>query len=297
MEALGKPLYPIKRHWREAYNYEKQSPSEHLKLLEKFLEIAPEITPQDEETLNRPVLSHPDLSPSNIFVSDDYEITTLIDWQHSCIMPLFLHCTIPTSLQNYGDDVSEAKEVPLPPSGSDDLSEQERAEQAEMYRRRHVHYVYMTDTEKRNPLRFRALQYPFNTLRSKLSVRSGEPWAGESVTFKADLIRATQSWPPLTANGEGLFRPCPIEFTDDEIAKCLKLDEEQKDADQDFEGLCEAAGASAPDGWMPVEHFDRSREVQAEMKEVALQQADSDEERAQMTQHWIFDDFDEEEYS
>jgi hypothetical protein len=62
--------------------------------------------------MNRFCIRHPDLQPSNIMVkksvdSGKWEIISLIDWQHTCILPLFLHAGIPQRLQNHNDPVSD----------------------------------------------------------------------------------------------------------------------------------------------------------------------------------------------
>jgi len=52
--------------------------------------IAPYIVPRENDALVHPTLRHPDLQPNYVFVSDDVEITGLIDGQHCAILPVFL---------------------------------------------------------------------------------------------------------------------------------------------------------------------------------------------------------------
>ncbi|PSN69915.1 hypothetical protein BS50DRAFT_618879 [Corynespora cassiicola Philippines] len=84
----GQSLHPIQRLQREVYNYQKQSPLDHLDSLHKYLQIASYLIPYNK-TSTRPTLRHPNLQPNNVFVSDELEITGLIDWQNCAILPLF----------------------------------------------------------------------------------------------------------------------------------------------------------------------------------------------------------------
>ncbi len=108
LKKFGRALQPFQRLRREVYNYQAQSHLEHIMNLEKYLKVAPHLVSRDCPALHRPVLRHPDLQPNNIFVSNKLEIKGLIDWQHSTVLPLFLQCGIPQSLQNYGDEISES---------------------------------------------------------------------------------------------------------------------------------------------------------------------------------------------
>lgn len=99
LARYGRPLFPFNRMLRETFNLEKQVPSVHLDSLQKYLQISSELIP-DREALTRPIIRHPDLRPSNIFVSDDYEITSLIDWQYATALPLFLQSGIPDDLES-----------------------------------------------------------------------------------------------------------------------------------------------------------------------------------------------------
>ena len=84
------------------------SPKMYIDLLEKYLSVAPFLLPEDRgNPFNRPMLRHPgnhpqaifaylsnqsyvDLNPTNLFVSDSYEVSCIIDWQHTIILPLLL---------------------------------------------------------------------------------------------------------------------------------------------------------------------------------------------------------------
>ncbi|KAI4609381.1 hypothetical protein J4E80_008631 [Alternaria sp. BMP 0032] len=300
LTKFGRPLHPFQHLRREIYNYQKQSPLDHLACLEKYLRIAPHLIPHDNEALARPTLRHPDLQPNNIIVSDKLEITGLIDWQHCAILPLFLQCGIPNSLQNYGDAVSESLEVPELPPNFEDLSEREQFEQAVLLRRRQLHYYYIAKTAELNPIHYDALAHDFSVVRRKLFDHASEPWEGDNVTLKADLIYLTENWsritaPQSSARGDSKI-PCPISFTEDEVTECKRLHAAQIEADEQLQACRDVVGIG-PEGWVPLEQYEETRQRERKLKAAALEAAESDEERASLEEHWIFDDIDEEEYS
>jgi hypothetical protein len=69
-----------------------------MEYLKKYLQIAPDLVPKHDDNMTRPSIRHPDLQSNNVFVSQNLEITGLIDWQHCAIFPLFLQAGIPGSL-------------------------------------------------------------------------------------------------------------------------------------------------------------------------------------------------------
>ncbi|KGO63638.1 Aminoglycoside phosphotransferase [Penicillium italicum] len=292
LEKFGRPLQPFQRLRREVYNYQSQSHLEHAVALEKYLQIAPYLIPQECPALLRPTIRHPDLQPNNIFISDDLNVTGLIDWQHSTILPLFLQCGIPESLQNYGDEISESLQLPTLPSNFDELEEMERFQQAELLRRRQLHYFYVKLTAERNPEHYEALTLDFSTLRRRLFDHSSDPWEGDNVTLTADLIELSRKWTDLTRD---MTTPCPISFSDDELTECLRLKRAQSGADEQFQACQEAIGVGH-EGWVPLANYDDAKRSERKLKADALDAAETEEEQTRLQENWIFDDFCEEEY-
>ncbi|KAF1943375.1 hypothetical protein EJ02DRAFT_502228 [Clathrospora elynae] len=284
----------------QIYNYKKQSPFEHLYSLEKYLRIAPYLIPNGNETLARPTLRHPGLQPNNVFVSDDLNITGLIDWQHWAILPLFLQCGIPNSLQNYGDSVSDSLTPPQLPHNFDELSESEQFEQVMLLRRRQLHYFYVAATAKFNPTHYDALTYDFSILRRKLFDHASSPWEGDNVSLKTDLIHLERNWSNITTSSSSTNNdarpPCPIAFSEDEVSESLRLNAAQADADEQLQACRDAIGIG-PEGWVTSEQYNEIKGRESKLKADALEAAESEEERLRLCEHWIFDDFDEEEYS
>ncbi|EER29794.1 hypothetical protein CPC735_011120 [Coccidioides posadasii C735 delta SOWgp] len=292
LKRFGRPLQPFQRLRREMYNYQAQSHLEHIVNLEKYLQIAPHLIPRDCPALHRPVLRHPDLQPNNIFVSSDLEIKGLIDWQHSTVLPLFLQCGIPQSLQNYGDEISESLQTPTLPRNFDELEEIQRFQHAEIFRKRQLHYLYVKLTADKNPEHYDALTYHLSALRRRIFHHASDPWEGDNMTLKADLVTLSRNWGGANRDAR---TPCPIFFSGDESSECLRLAREQSDADEQFQACQEAIGV-ANEGWVPVAYYDEAKGRERKLKADALDAAETKEERARIEENWIFDDFCEEDY-
>lgn len=260
----------------------------------------PYLVPDGNSTLVRPTMRHPDLQPNNIFVTDDFRIASVIDWQHCTILPLFLQCGIPNSLQNYGDSISESLTFPELPPNFDELSENAQFRETMLLHRRQVHYFYVVATASLNPTHYDALTANFSILRRKLFVHASDPWQGDIVSLKNDLIDLTKNWDKVVAsqsNTDGETRhPCPIAFSEDEVAECLCLHDAQVDADESLRD-CRDLIDIGVEGWVPAELYDEIKQREQEFKAEALKAAESEEERQQVFEHWVFDDFEEEEYS
>src|ERR1700744_1806334 len=102
LKLYGRDRFPFDRHHRETLNYEKSSFVDHSRNLDRYLRMARYLIPK-KGSLLRPILRHPDLQPHNIFVSKDYKVVGLIDWQHASALPLFLHAGVPEYWKHTSD--------------------------------------------------------------------------------------------------------------------------------------------------------------------------------------------------
>ncbi|KNG85056.1 phosphotransferase family protein [Aspergillus nomiae NRRL 13137] len=123
----------------------------------------------------------------------------LIDWQHRTILPLFLQCVIPDSLQNYGDGVSKSLQEPTLPSNFNELKLEEH-----VLRRRIVHYA-------------------------------SDPWEGDNVTLKSNLNALSRKWVDINGGNASL---CPLVYSDTESNECLRLAHAQAEADEQLK-ICQ----------------------------------------------------------
>lgn len=111
----------------------------------------------DRPELNRPTIRHPDLAPRNIFVSSGGRITGLLDWQYTVVQPLFIQAKVPDHFQNYGDDESDRLQTPRLPEGFDDMDDEEKESERDLYGRRLLHYIYFGSTSIQNKPHFHAM--------------------------------------------------------------------------------------------------------------------------------------------
>jgi hypothetical protein len=186
----------------------------------------------------------------------------------------------------------------LPPS-FDELSDSEKFQEVLLLRRRQLHYFYVATTAKLNPAHYDVLTENFSTLRRKLFDHASYPWEGDSVTLKADLIQLTRNWTDVvtskSSTSDNATIPCPIAFSEDEVTECLRLHTAHIEADEQLQACRDVIGIGT-EGWVPVEQYDEIKQRESKLKADALEAAESEEERQKLIEHWIFDDFDEEEY-
>jgi hypothetical protein len=183
---------------REIYNYEPQSHLEHMESLQNYLRIKPQLGPRYHRDLARRTITHPDLQPNNVFVSEDLEITGVIDWQHCSILPLFLQCGIPASLQNYGDVVSDTLQTPQLPPNFDELGEREQFEQVLLFRKRQLHYFYVTRTAKLNLVHHNALARDSSICDASSSATQAIPGRAITSPSKPTWSSSPEIWPKLS---------------------------------------------------------------------------------------------------
>ncbi|KAI4954160.1 hypothetical protein J4E91_001870 [Alternaria rosae] len=117
----------------ESFGYKKQDPQDHVHPLADYIRLVTHLVPKDA-TVHSPTLRHPDLSPNNILISDDRQITGFIDWQHSEVLPTFLAADIPMAFANYADEESRNFTKPKLPKNLASMADKERAEVEELYR-------------------------------------------------------------------------------------------------------------------------------------------------------------------
>ncbi|KAJ5558044.1 hypothetical protein N7535_009534 [Penicillium sp. DV-2018c] len=299
MKLHAKPRLPYERLYRGIFKFRKVSPDTHIRTLLDYLKLAPFLGFGAGTTLHRPVIRHPDFQPNNILVSDSNEIVGFIDWQHSSILPLGLAAGIPQHFQNYGDPLSdELRQPPLElPSNFGSLSPSEQASVRLTYQKRLVHFFYAALTMRLNEVHYNAIFDNTAILRQRLFKSAGTPWEGDSVTLRADMVRAIESWGNLIASSSGTsnegapFSP-PTQYSDEVVQETLDLDSQQKDADIAMEQMRHALDVDVL-GWVPNSEYEAAKELAAEMKARMLEAAETAEDITEVRDHFPFDDFDE----
>ncbi|KAJ5568609.1 hypothetical protein N7450_011095, partial [Penicillium hetheringtonii] len=305
LEEFGKPLVPFQRLRRELYAYKPQSHLEHLQNLKKYLAIAPYLIPTGPNTyLQRPVIRHPDLQPNNVIVTEDLDVKGLIDWQYSTILPLFLQSGVPLSIRSQG--IIEPWKQPAPPLKpskiGNNVSKKERLHQEELARKGRLHHEYIKKTAEFNPEHDKALSERFNKLRRRLWHHVNDPWEGDVVTLKADLIVLSRKWGEITGHIDSdidsdseVNDTCPISFSKEEIKECLRLNAAQADADDQLKECQDIIGVCS-EGWTPSASFEKAKAREKKLKAETFEAVETEEERKRLKENWIFDDFCEDDY-
>ncbi|KAJ2915680.1 hypothetical protein MD484_g4713, partial [Candolleomyces efflorescens] len=294
LRKFGQPLLPMRRERRRSYKYQPQSPWLHVENLEQFLSITPSLVPRDP-ALSRFSIRHPDLRPDNILVSrspgSGCKIVGLSDWKHASILPMFLLAGVPRALHVFGDIIPEPMAPPSLPDDFDKLSEPQQAREKRLYILALVHYHYVTNTKEYNQPHFAALTDPLHALRRRLFQYGGAPWEGESADLKMALIEASKRWDEFTAGRVA----CPLEFDADDLHDMAALGKDLDSETRGFE-MIQSMGGVGEEGWVPFEDYNFSASFLKEIKQGAIETAQSAEDREDIV-HWPWDDMDEVVYT
>ena len=221
-----------------------------------------------------------------------FKVVSLFDWQHTTILPLFRFADLPEFLLYDGDPISQSATPPSRPENFDDLDETEQTAAEEAYRSRLIHYHYVKNMEELNKFHYATLTHPNYAPRNRLFTYAGSPWEGETFELKVALIEATQMWGALTGKGT----PYPVVFDADEVRETMELDKVQAEADKGFDAL-QGVLELGPEGWVPTtDRYEKAVAFRKQIKEEALAEAMSESEQVEITEHWPWDNMDEEAY-
>ncbi|KAJ8508378.1 hypothetical protein ONZ45_g9344 [Pleurotus djamor] len=295
LERFGKPLLPFQRGRREAHQYEKHSPLDHIKNLQRYIRMVPPLIPNDR-SLQEFCTRHPDLQPSNIMVSTSpesgqLEIVSLLDWQHTPILPRFLLAGIPERLQNYDDPVSQNLIPPSFPLNADKMEESELMEAVGLHHARLVHFHYAKATEELNKIHHDALSDSVSMFTRRLFFQAGAPWEAETHELKELLIEATEAWGKLA--GEGV--PCPVKFEPDDVSETKALGKRLELADENVRNIQSMIGFGT-ETWVPNEHYRKAKALAELVKLKVLMGIPKGELRDKTQANWFLDDMIEEDY-
>ncbi|TVY53036.1 Altered inheritance of mitochondria protein 9, mitochondrial [Lachnellula cervina] len=189
------------------------------RLPEGLSQGCPYLVPKKTED-NAPTIRHPDLSPYNIFVSESGDITGVIDWRHTAILPIFLQAKVPKHFQYYEDKDSRDLKSPSLPPNFDTLCDGEKEDEMEIHRRRQVHCYYVAYTIRhRKSYFYAAAQFSlFHLLKTILYDVACKPWEGDNTSLQAELIHAIQNWSALVPGNK---KP-PVQYSAEETKECLE---------------------------------------------------------------------------
>lgn len=287
----AQPRFPSEVLCRELFDNQKISPTPQIEALSNYLRICNHLIPR-QANLNRFILRHPDLSPNNIFINDSLEVLGVIDWQHSYVLPVFLHVGIPNEIQNFNDDDSLALNMPRLPDDYSELGPEKKEAAREVLRRRELHFTYISCTGVLNPDHSAALGAPYGRLRKRLFHRAGTAWQGDNVSLKADLMRVSRLWRQITSSEDGDGSGSPFEFSATETKESFELEKKVQEAVNSVERVRDQIGMNEIGCVLP-EHYDEIKERCRVLKAQSLEMAETDLEREEVLNHFPFDDHDE----
>ncbi|PGH07903.1 hypothetical protein AJ80_07943 [Polytolypa hystricis UAMH7299] len=269
------------------------APEIYIDLLDKYLSVAPYLLPEDRgNPLNQPTLRHPDLNPTNIYVSDSCDVSCIIDWQHTTILPLLLTAGNPPQFENPDPEPPKGYNKPTLPENYESLEPQEKSQADELYRRRMLFHLYVIFNAKDNKPHFNALRYPLLALLQHLVDRAGRPWSGNIITLKGALLRVIGSWDTLMA--ERLKKvSCPVSIDADDVQEFYSIEDNWIKANILVEHWRSVLDDLGQDGWVRNESYEKVEEMNWRLKKEWVDQAEDEEDVLSVQQFWPFQDHEE----
>ncbi|KAJ4463775.1 kinase-like domain-containing protein [Lentinula lateritia] len=266
-----------------------QDQQAHISLLNRYDAVLPYIIPTQDPILLRPTLWHTDLHFGNIFLSQDdlaegnVRITAIIDWQHACVLPLYLQARAPRFLPLPDQ---------IPPSSDDDDDEEEEEAfdqqaaaaaalaDAELANR---HELYHTTTASLNPDYHHALSFNTRDLIITPVQFSGRTWSGGYVPLQNTLLRIVDNWDYL---GHRHF-PCPIAFSQSE-REAHAEDAQEWQVGEDLQVMIQDRIGVQEGGWVSHEGYEDALRRNEELKEEFLQQKPHGKDKDTFLRAWPY---------
>ncbi|KAE8355998.1 kinase-like domain-containing protein [Aspergillus coremiiformis] len=213
----------------------QNSPSSHISLLHRYLEVVPYLLPSDPEVI-APHLWHTDLHAANIFVENGH-ISSVIDWQGTWTAPLILQARHPRLVDYHGDIVLKA------PANFKDLEPDAKTRVREQMGRSIILYLYEKQIAREVPLLDKVIRFHHGRTRES-------------------LIRVEKYWNELGFDG-----PCPLCFTEDE----LRIHAEESEGWNDVQDFWDSVSSIiSRDGWTPNDFYNDALALFTELRETGL---------------------------
>ena len=243
---------------------------------EAALQILPRILPQ-EQWASTFHMWHDDLHEENIFVDadDPTMIVAIIDWQSTCIVPLFDHTMIPGFL-DYSGPVVQGMERPKPPALTAVTDPKEKAAALRLYDEQILASGYKHMLASNIKPVFDAVMYEESETSGVLSASRNLFEVGEAYCLGS--IAALES--------------SPIQFSEVELAK-IQEDVEKTAASMNVMNVIkDALGPLFPErGCVRPHQYDDSKAALRRVKHQVVEDfSSSSEDRRIWEEVWPFDD-------
>lgn len=229
------------------------------------------------QNISAPLLLHPDLHKRNIFVDpeDPTKITAIIDWQSTCLDPALLYF-------EETPDLCHGPEVLDQQLGSDEEQSPEETENRE-YTAKDMAICQQTwDVHMRvwAPRLYAAQNTDEALIRPFRYCYSC--WRVGATGFRNELVELCQKWNELNLEGSP-----PFQLTAKELAEHAVHWEDFQAAVKLRDTVTQLLNTNT-EGWVPVDLFDTTQEVLAELLEKWLATADDEKELKKIKQLWPF---------
>ena len=234
-------------------------------MLHTLCMAVPHIIPRSASQ-NQPLLWHKDLHFGNLFVSTKGEVSCIVDWQDTDILPLFLAARIPQFIQVEHD----ALLLELPEDFSS-MPEARRLDVWERYRQSMLQQYYLADLSESLPdLAALFEDRQLAPVRKQVETFARIPSTEDvgALFLRETLLRIQRHWSDFL-HDEGIAMQCPIKIEGDELIN------HQRDGRRynEFQDLLKASNVPVADeGWVPVDEFS---ERQAGLKIVIMETIES----------------------
>lgn len=227
-------------------------------------------------------------------MTDSCEISCIIDWQHTTILPLLLTAGSPPLFENPDPEPPRGFEKPSLPADYESLDPEEKSHADELHRRRMLFYLYMVFNGKDNKPHLDALRYPLLALCQHLVDRAGRQWSGNIISLKGALIRLVAHWDQLAAEaGKSEKIKCPVHFDTDDVEEFYRIEENWFKATILLEYWRSLLDDLGQDGWVRNESYEKVVEINRQLKKEWLDEAEDEEDVVSVERYWPFQDHEE----
>ncbi|KAF2228287.1 phosphotransferase enzyme family protein [Elsinoe ampelina] len=171
-----------------------------------------------EDSITHGSIWHGDLHAGNIFVdsADPTKITSLIDWQGTEIVPLYIHARQPYLIDYEGPETKGLERPVLPPDLSD-MTPDEQYAARQLHLKQTLCALYRTLVHQICPPIYRSMEYQDSEQFSVLLLARNLLVDGEAA-YLAQAIELNDNWDKIATDNS----PSPLSFTKEEIDAIMK---------------------------------------------------------------------------